>query len=687
MKLTPRSFAASVFCFILCLSGAAATAQESRRRAMTFDDVLALKTISDAQVSPDGKWVAFVVKAADMKENAANADVWLVSTAPGGEPVRLTTSKKNDNQPRWSPDGRRLAFLSAREERAQVFLISPFGGEAERLTESKTGVQAFQWSPDGRQIAYVSQQELTPDEERRQKERDDAIVVDKNFKFSRVWVIDVATRKARELVKSDYVASDPQWSPDGKQIAYVTVPTPKADDGRLTDIWTADVATGKTRKVVENEGPDTNPRWSPDGQQIAYLSRDARGGLLGQTRLTVVSQAGGPSRAVAASSYEYQPGAPVWSRDGLTIYFVAPVRTTTHLFSVPAAGGEVKQLTRGPGVMGAATLARDNATISFTRASLEHPADVYAAKVSAPQDAARLTDHNPQVRDLALGRGEVVRWKSKDGTEVEGILLYPVSYEAGKHYPLVTLVHGGPAGVWAESFPGSYGNYGHVWAGKGWAVFYPNVRGSSGYGEKFLLSNVRDWGGGDFQDIQSGIDHLIAKGVADPDKLAQSGWSYGGYMTAWTITQTNRFKAAMVGAGITNLFSMYSTNDLPGYLAGYFGAEPYDDLEAYSRVSAMTHVRRAKTPTLIMHGAEDRRVPPGQAQELYMGLRKSGAPVEMVLYPREPHSLQEPRHQLDKMRREYAWFSKHVLGVEVTDAPVKKEEAGEKKGEDKSTGN
>jgi dipeptidyl aminopeptidase/acylaminoacyl peptidase len=244
-------------------------------------------------------------------------------------------------------------------------------------------------------------------------------------------------------------------------------------------------------------------------------------------------------------------------------------------------------------------------------------------------------------------------------------VIYPAGYQRGKRYPMVVDIHGGPAGVWTNTFPGTWGNFGHVWAGKGWVCFYPNIRGSSGYGEKFLLANIRDWGGGDYQDIQSGIDYLTGRGIADPDKLAQSGWSYGGYMTAWTLTQTNRFKAVMVGAGLTDMFSMYSTNDLQRVLEGYFGAEPWNDLEVYRRASAMTFIKQAKTPALIQHGGADTRVPPGQAQELYMGLHKNGIPVELVFFPREPHGLQEPRHQLDKMRREYSWFSKYVLGVEV----------------------
>lgn len=705
------------------------TALAQQKRPMAFEDVMAIKNVSDAQVSPDGKWVAYVVTSADMKENASDADVWLVSTS-GGEPIRLTTSKKNDTQPRWSSDGKSIAFISAREEKPQIFMISPFGGEAEKLTDSKSGVQSFQWSPDGTRIAYVAIQEPTPDEEKKQKDKDDAQVVDQNFKFARIWVIDVKTKKATELVRGEFTASDPQWSPDGQSIAFVANPTPKADDGSSSDIWVISASSASNavndlqkkvtdlgeslnrlmtdgdrnyfrvmevrsqitsvqreldqkrglRKLIENDGPDSAPRWSPDGKQIAYLSRDSKGGEIGQQRLTVISVDGGARREIA-QGLEYQPGPAKWSADGRTIYFNAGVRTTSQLFAVPAAGADAKQLSNISGVIGQVSFSRDGSVAAFTKSDAQHPDDVYAVKTQPIGEPMKLTDHNPQVRDLALGSSEVIRWKSKDGMEIEGVVIYPAGYEPGKRYPTVAFIHGGPSGVWTKSFPSSWGNFGHVWAGKGWVSFYPNVRGSSSYGEKFLLSNVRDWGGGDYQDIQSGLDHLIAKGIADPDKLAQSGWSYGGYMTAWTLTQTNRFKAVMVGAGLTNMFSMYSTNDLQRILEAYFGGEPWNELENYRRASAMTFIKQAKTPTLILHGGSDTRVPPSQAQELYMGLRKNNVPVELVFFPREPHGLQEPRHRLDKMRREYAWFSKYVLGVEVPDPKPAKEP--EKKGEEK----
>jgi len=629
-------------------------------RPMSFDDVMAVRSVADTEISPDGRWIAYVVTERDMKENQANADIWLVSAAGDRPPVRLTTSPKNDSQPRWSPDGQRLAFVSSREERPQIYLISPFGGEAVRLTDSKAGVQGFQWAPDGRRIAYLAEPDPTKEEEQKKKDKDDVRLVDRDFRYRRLWTIDVETKQVQEIVGGDFQVADPQWAPDGTRIAYVTTPTPKADDGSLTDVWVVELATKTRRKLVENEGPDQAPRWSPDGTRLAILTRPASQGLLGQMRLATVPAGGGVPREVARS-FLYQPGPAEWAADGRTIYFAASTRTSSQIFAVPADGGEPAPVSKTDGVVGSFSLAASGTT-AFTLTDMQRPADVWVNRTPGAWAPVKVTDHNPQVRELALGRSEVVRWKSRDGLEVEGLVLYPVGYEAGRRYPLIVHVHGGPAGVYANAFPASWGNYGHVWAGRGWLVFYPNPRGSSGYGERFLLANVRDWGGGDYQDIQTGVDALVARGLADPARMGQTGWSYGGYMTAWTLTQTDRFKAVMVGAGLTNMYSMYSTNDLQRTLEGYFGAEPWDDFDVYWNRSAMKFIKQAKTPTLIMHGAADERVPLGQAQELYMGLKKNGVPVELAVYPREPHGLQEPRHQLDKMQREYAWFARHVLG-------------------------
>ncbi len=664
MKLMPNRLT------IAALALAAAPALAAAQRGITLEQAAGMRQVSNARISPNGAWVAYTVTTMDLKESSSNADIWIVP-AQGGTPTRLTNHKAMDDQPRWAPDSRSIAFLSAREGAPQVYRLSLVGGEPEKVTESKTGVGSFEWSPDGSRIAYVAQRDLTADEEQKKKEKDDAIVIGRDWYPARLNVIDLATKKVTEVGRAEAIAGL-DWSPNGKEIAYTVSPSPKPDDFRATDVMIADVAGGNARKLVENPGADADPSWSPDGQWIAFHTRPAGKAANVQFRLAVVAAGGGTPRMVAPD-FLYAPGDAVWSNDGKSLYFWSSTRTKDELYRVgvePGAKAEkISDVHGSTGLFGpgAPSLSSDQKSIAFIRTTIDAPPDIYVASLDGAWKQTSLTTINPELTSVAMGKSEVVRWKSKDGMEIEGIVVYPVGYQEGKRYPTVAIIHGGPSGVWNEAFPASWYNPAQIYASNGWISFLPNVRGSSAYGEKFLASNFRDWGGGDFQDIQTGLDYLIKRGIADSTKMAQSGWSYGGYMTAWTLTQTNRFKAVMVGAGLTDMYSMYSTNDLQMVIEDYFGAQPWDDEQAYRRASAMMFIKKAKTPTLILHGQADTRVPIGQAQELYMGLKKNNVPVELVFFPREPHGLQEPRHMMDKMKREYAFFSKYVLGVDVAD--------------------
>lgn len=639
------------------LTLAALPAGAAAQRPMTPQDVVELRPVSDPQLSPDGAHVVFVVSERDANENLYQSDLWLVG-AGEGEPLRLTRHPKNDRAPQWSRDGSRIAFLSEREEKPQLFLLDARGGEPWKLSDAKAGVQAFAWSPDGKSIAYVASEPPSDEEEKQAKAKDDERVVDRDIRMAHLWTIDVATKAARRLSEGAFTLSDPQFSPDGEQIAAVRRPTPKADDAGKADLVIVPAGGGPARVLYLNEGSDTQPRWSPDGKSIAFVSRDGKLSPHGNPLLMVIAAAGGVPHAVSDDSLA--PGSVAWSPDGGSLYFTAGRGVRGAVFAAKAAGGDVRAIVEGPFVASSLSVAETAGSLAFLRQDPASPNDVWVQKRGAP--AVQRTNLNPQVAGFALGRAEVVRWKSRDGREIEGVLWRPAAVAPGRPLPLLVQAHGGPSGAYTLSFPGSWGNAAHCYTGKGWAVFQPNFRGSSNYGDAFLRLDHRDWGGGDFQDILSGVDELVARGIADKERMAFHGWSYGGYLTAWTITQTDRFKAAAVGAGLTNMISMYSTNDLQSTLEEYFGGEPWDDYAAYERASAMYHVKQAKTPTLILHGEKDDRVPIGQAQELYMGLKKNGVPVEMVVYPREPHGLREPNHQKDKMEREMAWFEKWVLG-------------------------
>ena len=639
---------------------------------LTPEQAAGMSQLGGIRISPDGRWVAYTVTVPDLKTSVMESDIWLVAVQ-GGAPIRLTSAKGMDDQARWSADGSWVGFISTRDGKPQVYRISPTGGEAEKLTDSKTGVQSFAWAPDGNRIAFVAPRDPTPDEEKKQKDKDDAIVVDQGFIPARLNVFDIGTRKSTEVVRGDYQIIGLDWSPNGKQIAYTTMPTPRADDSRRTDVVVVDLASGATRKLIDNDGPDGAPAWSPDGSWIAFETKGSKAISITQSKLAVIPASGGTPKMLG-EDFLYQPGPAVWTPDGSALLFWAQTGTTAELYRVAASGGPIKRVSDLQGALGvfgggAPSVSSDGKVIAFPRGSISSPEEVHVAMLDGPWSQTALTHLHPELASVPMGKGEVVRWKSKDGLEVEGVVVYPVGYQPGKRYPTVAIIHGGPSGVWDQSFPANWYNPAQVYAGQGWVAFLPNPRGSSGYGEKFLAANYRDWGHGDFQDIQTGLDYLVKRGIADSSRMAQGGWSYGGYMTAWTLTQTNRFKAVMVGAGLTNMYSMYSTNDLQSVLEDYYGAQPWDDEQAYRRASAMTFIKQAKTPTLILHGQQDTRVPIGQAQELYMGLKKNGVPVELVFFPREPHGLLEPRHMLDKIKREYAFFSKHVLGIEVKDKP------------------
>jgi dipeptidyl aminopeptidase/acylaminoacyl peptidase len=665
--------------FLLFL--APATAAADAPKAWTPDAMLKVKSVAGVHPSPDGKRVAYAVtEAVTEGEQSVNRTHIHLANADGTEPIQLTRGDKSSANPQWSPDGRWVAFTSDRAGKTNLYRIRVAGGEAEQLTDVKSGVGAFAWSPDGKQLAFAMPDPPSADEEKRGKEKDDAFVVDENLKTVRLYVIAAEansegkrtprklTSGGRSVGGGDGGGATPfDWSPDGKTIAFSHTKTPKVDDWPTADLSMVDVESGKVTPLATTGAAETTPRYSPDGKSVAYVVSDDPPRWATDARVCVVAADGGKPWPLAATP-DRRPALLGWSADGRQVYVWEPRGTLAQFYALPADAGQPKALAPEDGLLTGPALGRDGATVGFTWQSPDRPPEAAVGRLDDFKPVA-VSKANAKLPKLPAGKTRVVRWKSDDGLEVEGLLTYPAGYEDGKRYPLLLVIHGGPTGVFSQTFTAQASPYPvAAFAGRGYAVLRVNPRGSSGYGRKFRFANYKDWGGGDYRDLMAGVDHVVGMGVADKDRLGVMGWSYGGFMTSWVITQTKRFKAASVGAGVTNLMSFTGTSDIPSFLPDYFGAEPWEDLEAYRTHSAMFQVKGVTTPTLIQHGDKDARVPISQGYELYNALKRQACVAKMVVYPRQPHGIQEPKLLRDAMARNLEWFDRHVRGVTPSEA-------------------
>ena len=639
---------------------------QKSQRFLTINDIMSIKNIIEVQISPDGSRVLYVITEPDLDKNYYNSDIWMIK-ADGNSLFKLTNSPYRDERPRWSPDGKRIAFISDRDGRPQIWLIRSDGGEAVQLTKVEGSVGYFRWAPDGSKIAFLAQDPETEEEKRRKEQKGDMIIIGHDLKMTHIYLIEIKTKRCWKLTSGKFTVSSFSWSPDGQYIAFSAQPTPRVPDLFKTDIYRISIVSKKIKKLVERKGADTRPEWSPDGAKIAFVSQDGSQEWITNWYLCLVPAKGGPPRNISKNFDEFITSCH-WSSDSKKLYFQANQRVTTQLFSISAETGLIDQITSGESVYSHFSFSKDSGKMAFLATNPATPAEVYVSSVD-DFNPSRLTFTNQHLKGLSLGQVEVIHWKSYDGLEIEGLLIKPVGFEAGKKYPLLTYVHGGPSGKFGLSFSPQIGApypvqaecYPlQVLAGQGYAIFLPNPRGSYGYGEKFRKANIRDWGHGDYQDIMSGIDYLIKLKIADPDRLGIMGRSYGGYMTSWIITQTDRFKAASLGAGMSNLISFYGQTDIPGYIEYYFGGVPWKLNVEYQRSSPLFYASNIKTPTLIQHGEKDRRVPLVQAWELYRALKKNKVPVEFVIYPRQGHSIREPKFQLDMLNRNLEWFNRWI---------------------------
>ncbi|NOT60375.1 MAG: S9 family peptidase [Acidobacteria bacterium] len=646
----------------------------AQQRLMTPNDVIALKRITDVQLANDSRRTVFVATAYDEKADRYNSDLWTALADMGGTMQRLTYNAGRDDHPRWSPTGQRLAFLSERGEMAgaQIYALNLQGGEAQQLTNHLTAVQSFEWSPDGRFIAFIAAEPTIKPKEKTKP----PIVYQEEARPAQLWLLDVESQQIKPLTKGTHHVTGLAWSFDRSKLAVTARQTPYLESTETTEVFllpflseSEPVDLAAARQLTRNTVAESQPRFSPDGRWLAWLAR-AEGSRVGPDRIHLF-----PVNAVGAGS----ESAPVtmlnkdftgyirsyrWLFNNAELLFNAATGVNEHIYKTDlsnSSGRAPQQLTRGEGVVGAFTANFDGTQLvyAFEHTRMGQELAGLNARTLLPM---QLTHFNPQVETIALGQVETIRWKSGDKTEIEGLLIYPVGYDSSRRYPLMTYIHGGPEGAYANNLHASWSAPIQVLAGAGYAVFLPNFRGSSNYGAAFAEANALKAGQIDADDVMTGIDHLIQRGLADADRLAIGGWSYGGYLSGWLTGHTNRFKCAVYGAGLSNAVSYWGTADITSQRERLHGGTPWTARQMYEAQSPLTFLPQAKTPTLIFHGEKDERVPLGQSQESYRALKRANVPVQLIVYPDQGHGLLTPSYQLDKMTRELAWLKKYLEG-------------------------
>jgi dipeptidyl aminopeptidase/acylaminoacyl peptidase len=635
-----------------CAIGVLASASPGQEKAsggtkpLTPEAFLQLRTLQDPQFSPDGTKIAFVVNEPRTEEKRQH-HIWIYEKEKNAS-RQLTYSTKSEGSPRWSPDGKLLAFLSNRDgDEQQIYILRMDGGEASALTKGKANVSELKWAPDGKTIAFLAPDAKTEAEETKVKDKDDGHVVDREDKQARLRLIDVATKQQRALTEASWRVEDLDWMPDGQSIVVRATNQPSSD--QFTDrLFSVSLQEGKITQLLSPKGPFTDIQVSPDGKQIAFIGSRTDGPE--PHDLEILPFGASAAKNLTGASLDRAIHHYHWAKDGSIVAFYAD--GFKNKFTIYKETGERKDsedLTVNPGPFSVASTGE----IAFVGEATTIMQELWLRDAQGQvQQASHVNDG---WKDYAITPQEYYKFKSFDELEIEAALLKPAGYDGKSKLPLIVLVHGGPTGNWGDSIDA----WGQLLVQRGYMVMYPNIRGSIGYGQKFVEMNRADWGGADFKDVMAGVDDLIAKGLADPNRLGIGGWSYGGYMAEWAVTQTTRFKAAVSGAGMSNLISEFGAESGPAYDEWFWGV-PYEKPEGFLNSSPFLFVKNAKTPTLILQGEADTVDPQGQSQELYRGLKRYGVESELVLYPREPHGFQEAKHRVDVQKRVVEWFDKYL---------------------------
>jgi dipeptidyl aminopeptidase/acylaminoacyl peptidase len=643
----------------------------------TFKEVLGLKSPGSISISPNGQYILYTVRETDWEKNTYRSQIWM-AVVKSGELKQMTFVKKSNGSVQWAPNSQYFSFRSAREKKSQIYLMSATGGEARPITKFKTGFSSYRWSPDGKWIAYTAGDEKTKQQTGIEKKYGEFTIIDKELNPSHLWILNVDSGKTKKIVdRDDLHVTSIAWSPDGKKIAFSANPDSRILSFSKSDIYVVTVADKKIKHLVKQKGPDSAPLWSPDGKTIAFSSSMGTETYFVNSEICTIPADGGSinclTKAFDEDAYPYY-----WKKAG--IYFVAFQGMTRHMFRLNPTNGSITQITKGNMMLRGGSMSRNGRLMAFSYVNNNHYGEVYYSPVKKFKPV-KLTHFSNQLNGWKLSTKEAISWTSKDGAEITGVLIKPADFNPQKKYPLFVIIHGGPTGI---SYPQKFDFYNtyypiEQWAAKGAVFLEPNYRGSAGFGSAFRKLNYRNLGVGDYWDVISGVDHLINLGFVDKDRVAAMGWSQGGYISAYITTFSDRFAAVSVGAGISDWVTYYYRTDITPFTLHYLGNNPWKDPEIYKKTSPMTHILNAKTPTLIQHGEFDRRVPPTNAYKLYRGLQDLGIPSKLIIYKGFGHGISKPKEKLAVLTHNWNWFNKYIYGEEAKEERFDKDNKDNKK--------